>query len=54
MTPQTYTDAFDALSALDKKQWLTDRDDCRQLVQQLSSLTKSASGHAREAAFSPV
>ena len=54
MTLQTYAEAFGALSALDKKQWLTDRDDCRQLVQQLSSLAKSASGHARQAQFSPV
>lgn len=54
MTPQTYADAFGTLSALDHKQWLTDRDDCRQLVQHLSSLAKSASGHARQAQFSPV
>ncbi|MRG67197.1 glycosyl transferase family 1 [Rhizobium pusense] len=54
MTPQTYADAFHTLSATDRKQWLTDRDDCRLLVQQLSSLAKSASGHAREAQFSPV
>lgn len=54
MTPQTYAEAFNTLSAIDRKQWLTDRDDCRQLVQHLSSLSKSASGHAREAQFSPV
>lgn len=54
MTPQTYAGAFNTLSAIDRKQWLTDRDDCRQLVQHLSSLSKSASGHAREAQFSPV
>lgn len=54
MTPQIYADAFNTLSTTDRKQWLTDRDDCRQLVQHLSSLAKSASGHAREAQFSPV
>ncbi|MDA5638764.1 MULTISPECIES: glycosyl transferase family 1 [Agrobacterium] len=54
MTPQTYANAFDTLSAIDRKQWLTDRDDCRRLVQHLSSLTTSASGHAREAQFSTV
>lgn len=37
MSPQTYADAFNTLSTLDRKQWLTDRDDCRLLVQQLSS-----------------
>ncbi|NTZ92753.1 glycosyl transferase family 1 [Agrobacterium tumefaciens] len=54
MNPQTYGNAFSVLSVLDQKQWLTDRDDCRQLVQHLSSLTTSASGHARQAQFSPV
>ncbi len=54
MNPQIYADAFNTLSTTDRKQWLTDRDDCRQLVQHLSSFAKSASGHAREAQFSPV
>lgn len=54
MNPQTYGNAFSAVSVLDQKQWLTDRNDCRQLVQHLSSLTKSAAGHARQAQFSPV
>ena len=54
MTPETYSAAFETLAAQDEKQWLTDRDDCRLLVHKLSNLTKSASGHASEAAFSTV
>lgn len=54
MSGQAYRDAFDTLSMIDRKQWLTDRDDCRHLVEHLSSLSRSASGYARKAQFSPV
>lgn len=36
---QIYTDAFEKLSAVDRHQWVTDRDDCEQLVRRLQGLS---------------
>lgn len=37
---QAHKEKFDNLIALDRHQWLTDRDDCRQLVHKLASLAQ--------------
>jgi succinoglycan biosynthesis protein ExoL len=37
---QGYKEKFDTLAALDRHQWLTDKEDCRQLVHKLASLAQ--------------
>ena len=54
LTEQSYADAFKALANHDRHQWTTDRDDCRQLVRKLASLTVSGQGRALSAELSTV
>lgn len=54
LTDRSYTEAFDGLASHDRRQWKTDREDCRQLVRKLASLTASGKGRAVNAALSTV
>lgn len=54
LTDRSYTEAFDGLASHDRRKWKTDREDCRQLVRKLASLTASGKGRAVNAALSTV
>lgn len=47
MSEERYLAAFDAMASQDRRQWMTDRADCRGLVQRLASLTR-ANGQTAE------
>lgn len=51
---QVYLGDVEKLAAVDQHQWITDRDDCEQLVRRLQALSSLRSGHAAEAKLSTV
>lgn len=51
---QVYLGDVKKLTAVDRHQWITDRDDCEQLVRRLQALSSLRSGHAAEAKLSTV
>lgn len=52
LTEQSYLDAFARLAVIEQKQWVTDRQDCVQLVHKLASLAAPHNGRAVEATLS--
>jgi succinoglycan biosynthesis protein ExoL len=52
LTEQSYLNAFARLAAIDRTQWVTDRQDCVQLVHKLASLAAPHNGRTVEAALS--
>lgn len=52
LSNEAYLDAFNNLMAIDPAQWVTDKQDCTQLVHTLASLAAPQSGRAAEASLS--
>ena len=52
LSNQHYLDSFAKLASVDHAQWITDRQDCNQLVHQLASLAGPHSGQTEEASYS--
>lgn len=52
LSEQAYLDAFHKLEIIDRSQWITDRQDCLELVHKLASLAAPHNGRAVEAALS--
>lgn len=52
LSNEAYLDAVNNLTAVDSTQWITDRQDCTQLVHTLASLAAPHSGRAVEASLS--
>ncbi len=54
LNEQAYLDAFAKLALIDRRQWVTDSQDCRDLVRRLASLAQPQNGQAAEAAPSSL
>ncbi|WP_234902619.1 glycosyl transferase family 1 [Agrobacterium larrymoorei] len=54
MTEQVYLESFASLIAIDRHQWITDQNDCDELVRKLHSLAAPRNTRAVEAALSTV
>lgn len=54
LSEQAYLDEFQKLTAIDRQQWITDTNDCVQLVHKLASLAAPQNGRAVTASLSPA
>ncbi|KQR30970.1 glycosyl transferase family 1 [Rhizobium sp. Leaf155] len=49
LSDASYLQSFQTLAAIDRQQWITDRNDCRELVRALQSLTTRTDGRSVDA-----